>query len=69
MLIAKDLQTLVSRRTKIGADVQASAQRLLDSGKLTPLQKQLLGLEQLYSERRASPMAVDGEWQSRVPLH
>jgi hypothetical protein len=57
------------RRQKIGADVLETAQRLDAAGKLTPLRRQLLGLEQLYSERRTSPTRnAAGEWESRVAL-
>lgn len=57
------------RRQKIGADVLETAQRLDAAGKLTPLRRQLLGLEQLYSERRTSPTrTAAGEWESRVAL-
>lgn len=43
-------------------------ERLDAAGKLTPLARQLMGLEQLYSERRASPTAVDGVWMARSEL-
>ena len=48
--------------------MRAVGERLNVAGKLTPLTRQLMGLEQLYSERRASPTAVDGVWRSRIEL-
>ena len=44
-------------------------QRLDAAGKLTPLRRQLLGLEQLYSDRRVSPgRSPEGEWMSNTDL-
>ena len=43
--------------------------RLDAAGKLTPLRRQLLGLEQLYLDRRVSPgRNLEGEWMSNTDL-
>ena len=51
-----------------GPDVLEAGARLDAAGKMTPLRRQLFGMEPLYSERRASPTAVDGVWVSRQEM-
>ena len=53
---------------KVGPDVLEAGERLDAAGKMTPLRRQLFGMEPLYSERRASPTAVDGVWMSRQEM-
>ena len=53
---------------KVGPDVLEAGARLDAAGKMTPLRRQLFGMEPLYSERRASPTAVDGVWMSRQEM-
>ncbi len=54
---------------RVSADVQCTAERLDSAGSLSPLRRQLLGIERLYSERRASPqVSPDGIWESRTEM-